>query len=442
MKWSNYNLMWESAAGRSLLYNSLSNTFAAAEPALAGELEKIRQDPDAYDFTGNPTLLLQLRRAKILVEDGEERDLLNLNLLNRNLDNLRSNVLALTIVPTLACNFRCTYCYQQHKGPRRMTEAVQAQLLAFIQRFKLYGLLKVLDVCWFGGEPLLEFDRICRLTEDFKALEVPFKASMVTNGYLLDEERIGKLEDLKIDSIQITIDGPEEVHNRRRPHVSRGDSYGVIMANVARLLDRWPGRLALRVNVDQSNREQFFEVRSQLLARFPGKNIKIYPGIVQDGPRGNPDAPCECSSEEVADFFLKFYQEDTGDDCRDLYPNPSPCTANRRQSFVIGPEGEIYNCWHEVGKPEWVVGSIFPDREWNFTLLSRYMTGTEVFADDTCRRCFFLPRCSGGCPHFRARRLFQGEDFDTCLRMKSRFTEFLELRYQKKHQGNSAAKNQ
>ncbi|RJR43253.1 MAG: SPASM domain-containing protein [Deltaproteobacteria bacterium] len=435
-------MMWQSPAGHYLLYNSLSNTFAAAEPGLAAELEKIRGNPGTYDFSNNPALLLQLRRARVLVEDGEERDLLNLNLLTRNLGNMQNATLGLTIVPTLACNFRCTYCYQQHKRPQRMSDAVQAQLLAFIERFKFYGQLKFLDVCWFGGEPLLEFDRIRRVTEEFQALEVPYKASMVTNGYLLDKERIGELEDLKIGTIQITIDGPEEVHNQRRPHASKGDSYAVIMANIGRLLDRWPGRLALRVNVDRSNREQFFEVRGQLRQRFPSKNLEIYPGIVQDGPRNNPDAPCECTSEEVTDFLLALSREDNGEHSRDLYPNTSFCTANMRNSFVIGPEGEVYNCWHDVGNPEWVAGSIFPDREWNYTLLSRYMVGTEVFADEACRRCFFLPRCSGGCAHFRARRLFQGEDFNTCLGMKDRFTEFLEVRYRKQSQENSGAKNQ
>jgi uncharacterized protein len=284
---------------------------------------------------------------------------------------------------------------------------------------------------------LLELDRICRLTEEFKALEVPYSASMVTNGYLLDEVRIAKLEDLKLKFIQITIDGPEEIHNRRRPHAVKGDSYAVIMANVERLLECWSGRLSLRINVDRNNRDKFFEIRDQLLQRFPSKNLNIYPGIVQDSPRNNPDTPCECSTPETDDFLLEVYRQSPNGDRVNLYPNASPCTAQRWNSFVIGPEGEVYNCWHDVGNPEWVVGSIFPDTEWNYTLLSRYMLGTEVFADDTCRKCLFLPRCSGGCPHFRMRRLFRGEEFDTCLRLKSRFTEFLELRYLKERQKNS-----
>jgi len=437
LQWSRYNLMWESPAGGSLLYNSLSNTFAAAEPPLAAELAKIQANPDAYDFSHNPALLLQLRRAKVLVEAGEERDLLNLSLLKRNLDCLRHDVLGLTIVPTLACNFRCTYCYQQHKRPARMTDAVQTQLLAFIQRYQVYGQLKFLDVSWFGGEPLLEFDRICRLTDEFLALEVPYTGSMVTNGYLLDKERIAKLEDLKIKSIQITIDGPEEIHNRRRPHAVKGDSYAVIMANVERLLERWSGHLSLRVNVDRNNREKFFEIRGRLQQLFPGKNLEIYPGIVQDSPRNNPDTPCECSTPETDDFLLEVYRQSPDGDGVNLYPHASPCMAQRRNSFVIGPEGEVYNCWHDVGNPDGVVGSIFPDQEWNYTLLSRYMVGTEVFADENCRQCLFLPRCSGGCPHFRARSLFQGEDFNTCLWIKSRFTEFLELRYLKERRKNS-----
>ncbi len=431
MHWSSYNLLWKTQSGEFLLYNSLSNTFAALQKGLAEELAKIRRNPDEYDFTANPALLVQLRRAKILVKEGEERELLNRIRLQRNLEHHSSDMLGLTIAPTLACNFRCTYCYERHKRPRRMDAAVRTRLLEFIQRFKHIGLL---HITWFGGEPLLEFDHICRLTEQLQARSIPFRAAMVSNGYLLNETCIAKLDELNITDIQVTIDGSKEVHDRRRPHVARGGSYDVIMANLHRLVSRWSGWLNLQINLDHGNLEEFAEVRRQLQLRFQGRNVRIYPGVVSDGPRGNPDLPSECSPAERDDFLLGLYR-DTGDSGRPLYPSSRQfgCTATRRNAFVIGPEGEVYKCWHDVGNPDMVVGSIVSASEWNFSLISRYMAGTDPFADEACRSCFFLPVCSGGCPHFRLRRLFMGEEFDTCMTMKNQFTEFLELRYQKKH---------
>jgi uncharacterized protein len=438
MQWSKYNLWWETPAGDQLLYNSLSNTFAALETGLIEELAKIRQDPDAYDFSKNPALLVQLRRAKVLVAPGEEQDLLNLIRLRRERLNHNPDIPGLILVPTLACNFRCTYCYQHHKRPVRMDDAVQAKLLEFIQRFRNPVFL---HLTWYGGEPLLEFDRICRITAQIKARAIPFGASLVTNGYLLDEACICKLEDLKITHIQVTIDGPEEIHNRRRPHAIQGESYGVIMANLDRLLRRWPGRLNLQVNVDRSNLEQFVQVRRQLRQRFAGRNFGVYARAVADGPRRNPEAQYECSTAELDDFFLGLYRA-TADLGQELYPSSRAfgCTATRRHAFVIGPAGEVYKCCHDVGNSDMEVGSIVSEQGWNLSLISRYMVGTDVFADETCRACFFLPVCSGGCPHFRLRRQLRGEDFDTCMTLKNRFTEFLELRHLKKRRAISPEK--
>lgn len=213
------------------------------------------------------------------------------------------------------------------------------------------------------------------------------------------------------------------------------------MANLDRLLSRWPGRLNLQVNVDRSNLEQFAQVRRQLRQRFPGRNVGVYARAVTDGPRSNPEAQCECSTAELDDFFLGLYR-DTGDRGQELYPSSRSfgCTATRRNAFVIGPTGEVYKCWHDVGNPDMEVGSIVSEQGWNLALISRYMVGTDVFADETCRTCFFLPVCSGGCRHFRLRRQLKGEDFDTCMTLKNRFAEFLELRYRKKRRAISPEK--
>ena len=120
----------------------------------------------------------------------------------------------LTIALTRACNFNCVYCYEHDRKPIYMSDEVARDLIDFIKRFPA---LARLSITWYGGEPLLCFDRICSLTDKIKELDIAFTAMLVTNGYLLNEETSSKLTDLKIETVQVTVDGREPIHNKRRP---------------------------------------------------------------------------------------------------------------------------------------------------------------------------------------------------------------------------------
>lgn len=105
----------------------------------------------------------QLRQLKVIVDN--DMDEINkvkyINLLNRN-ENRR---LILTINPTLACNFNCPYCFENEHSNIYMHDLVEEKIILFIK--KHVG-LKALDVTWFGGEPLLAFDRIVSMTKKCK----------------------------------------------------------------------------------------------------------------------------------------------------------------------------------------------------------------------------------------------------------------------------------
>ena len=83
-----------------------------------------------------------------------------------------------------------------------------------------------LGIAWYGGEPLLALEIIEEITK-IAILEFgdDFSASMVTNGYLLSEDVAKRLETLKIESIQVTIDGPPEMHNRMRKLPNGDDTF-------------------------------------------------------------------------------------------------------------------------------------------------------------------------------------------------------------------------
>ena len=424
LRWSRYNRIVRSEKYGYLLYNSLSSTLAMLDPAVNADLEVIRQGPDSYDFTANPGLYLQLRLTKVLVEEDEEEDLLRVIRLRAMSEDHDLSRLALIIAPTLGCNFECTYCYEKSRRPVHMDDRTERQVVTFARSFRS---ARQLYLCWYGGEPLLRFKTILSLTERLKALNIPLTAQLITNGYLLNDRVINELDGLKIKSIQVTIDGRRETHDRRRVHVTHGATYDTILSNLEDLTHRWKGDLDIRVNVDRDNIEEFTEVRSELSRRLQGDNVSIYPGIVDHGVIRNPDSSCRFTRQEEVDFLFELYRRH-GIAAGEFYPVRSlGCMALRSNSFLIGPQGELYNCTHDLGEPDMVVGSIFEGQRWNLPLLARYMVGVNPLDDPTCRECFYLPVCHGGCPHFRLRRIYNAEDFITCPIYKDRLTEALEV---------------
>jgi len=414
-----------------LLYNALSNTFAEIDEKARTELKEIKEKPNNYDFSANPGLFIQLRQTKVLVEENEEQDLINLRRLKQNFVNYDVSPAHLTIAPTRECNFACTYCYQEFRKPIRMDDRTEDAIIRFIKRFEKP---EFLSISWYGGEPLLEFDRLVSLTGKVKELGIPFYAEMTTNGYLLNQEIIGELDNLKIKSLQISIDGPEEAHNKRRILASGGGTYRKIVDNLMTLTAGWNGKCNIRVNVDKSNMDGYVQVYRNLSEKLSGKRVTIYPGIVSDSPIGNPDAGCQFNREDEAGFYIDLYRKHGIEARRVFYPDSKRfgCIATRRNSFVIGPLGEIYNCWHDMGVDDMAVGSVHNEKNWNADLLAKYMIGAGMFEDRQCMKCFFLPVCGGGCPNLRLRKKYDGEDFDTCVRFKDRLPEFLEIYYEHK----------
>lgn len=429
MKWSKYNLLFKSKKNDYLLYNSITNSFAEIDKETHKELELIRQDPSAYDFGRCLPLYTQLLRIKALVHDGEEEEMINVLRYKRLSERYNPSGLGLTIAPTLACNFNCSYCYEETRRPIYMEEKTEDEIIKFIGHF---GNIKYLSVTWFGGEPLLEFDRIRGLTKKFKKLNIHYGATMVTNGYLLSDEVIGKLDDLKIKTIQTTIDGLKKIHDKRRQLVSGGSTFQKIIDNVEKLLGIWSGKLLVRINVDKSNREAYHECHEFLTEKFKGKNLKIYAGFVISAPGVNPDTACHLDKDDAADFTIEQYRKNNINDLPS-YPNANPlgCVATSNNGYVIGPRGEIYKCWHDVGHREKEVGSVFDGEPWNMKLLANYMVGTDAFNDPECRDCFFLPVCDGGCAELRMKNNTGNFNFETCLQYKNRLPELLEIHYEK-----------
>src|SRR6266850_5496840 len=126
--------------------------------------------------------------------------------------------LHLILLPTEQCNFRCTYCYEDFSIGRMGPETIQGVKRLIDRRLDS---LRSLSVAWFGGEPLLARGVIEEISEHIvhalgERPDLHYYADMTTNGYLLDTPAVERLAELGISSYQISLDGPEDLHDQTR----------------------------------------------------------------------------------------------------------------------------------------------------------------------------------------------------------------------------------
>jgi uncharacterized protein len=109
--------------------------------------------------------------------------------------------------------------------------------------------------------------------------------------------------------------------------------------------------------------------------------------------------------------------------------------VQQMNSFVVGPEGELYKCWHHLGESEKSVGSIFGSQTiTNYPLLSNIMIADDALLDNKCKSCILFPSCSGGCMDE------ENISKDYCIPAKSMLEDFIDIHYAMKVHVNNSAK--
>ena len=145
--------------------------------------------------------------------------------------------LTLTLIVTKKCNFRCTYCYETHEE-EIMTDDTWESLHTLIKKRVEKQGLKNWTINFFGGEPLLEYQRIIEFLLRVQNImkehpEIAFSGSIVTNGYLLTPQIYTKLIDLGITTYQITVDGFPKIHDRYRPLRNGRGTFKRVLTNLS-----------------------------------------------------------------------------------------------------------------------------------------------------------------------------------------------------------------
>ncbi len=345
-----------------------------------------------------------------------------------------------TIVPTLRCNFACDYCYEGG-GTGRLDRTHHPMTEETIGRIVNLARLQVprdsaLTVTWYGGEPLLAPTVIDRLTKDLIAVcaekNTKDHSRMVTNGYLLDQKTADCLKDWRIAFVQVTVDGPRETHDLRRPLRGGHPTYDVVMENLEAIGRQGEIRLAIRMNIDRRNSHMVGPLLQDLHQRgfHEMKKVTIYFGHTVHFSTSCPDVAAQCmAGREFSEFMVQAYRDamELGFQIA-MFPalQTSTCGAIGNAHLLIEPDGSIQNCWNAVGRPEMCTGRLTDDGLAYNNELNRWR-GWNAFRQE-CSECSVLPLCMGACP-FKTLypREVSGIEDNTCVWWKHNLSPMLEL---------------
>ena len=180
-----------------------------------------------------------------------------------------------TILTTTGCNARCFYCFEKGMKSVSMTAETASKVVRYIMAHRGDEEVKI---SWFGGEPLVNAKVIDQICTELREQGVPFRSTMISNGYLFDADKVQRAKDLwQLQQVQITLDGTEQTYNRVKDYVYRGvNAFERVLQNIG-LLTAAGIRVNIRLNVDQHNIGEMAVLVELLHQRFgTNEHLTVY----------------------------------------------------------------------------------------------------------------------------------------------------------------------
>jgi uncharacterized protein len=385
--------------------------------------------PDGEPPAPSAATIEVLRRRGYLtpLSVAEEEDLF-VRLVNRIHEHQRNPVYV--IVTTYNCNLRCSYCFQSRlrddrssRPPlRAMSREMADRLFLAIPRIEaLQGQEappRRRSFSLFGGEPLLRSNRglVKHIIDRARTLgEASFW--VITNGTDLDAYQ-DLLGPDGIASLQITLDGPPEAHDKRRIYPNGKGSFSRIADNVTMALERGAA-VSIRINVDRTNLDDALLLGDEIAARgWPSyQGFNAYVAAVRAETAEVDEARTLGTWELYKILAARTNQSDTQrvlslpdeylkHQARSIFqrePSARPalrsafCAAHTGM-YLFDALGDLYACLERIGNPSLRIGRLAEDGE---VLLDDSATkmwrSRNVAASPACRKCRYALYCGGGC---------------------------------------------
>ncbi|BAL80225.1 hypothetical protein CSE_00990 [Caldisericum exile AZM16c01] len=380
--------------GFNLLFSTLTKSVVLLEDKFLNSIEnnKIEDLPDE--------VIKPLLNEGILTDSSNESQ--NLRYLFQKA-KFSTKSFGAMILTTFDCNFKCEYCVENDVKDIRnenMTEEVSKNIIWWLERNIEERHPNDVELVYYGGEPLLNKTPIFTISKElFKtASEKAFNFSfgIITNGSVsLSSEEMKELKNYGLKYFQVTLDGPEFIHNLRRPYKSGKDSFKDIIINLRKFLEFVP--VFVRVNIDRANANSISELLNFLHKENLASRI-----FLDFAPRIKSGlAPHFCDANIMPDKTFSDTVKQLLPIARDLgfsvarrFVEIGPCLLTSESQFVVDPIGDIYKCSGFVGRKEFCVGNVkdehFSGKFIEFITMDRW---------EQCLDCPYVPLCGGGCAY-------------------------------------------
>lgn len=308
---------------------------------------------------------------------------------------------ALTFVLTWRCNFACPYCYE-NENKNDMKKDIIDQALRTLFRKARKVKPKIIKIGFYGGEPLLNFNMLeyaVRKTRKFcQKHNIRAGFDIVSNGSIWTQEIVDLFYlDNDLDTIQVTLDGPRNIHNKRRYFKNGKGSYAVIMKNLT-LMAKTATVIIIRINVDEDNKNSIPKL-IQELRKTKIKNLMIFPGAVYGSYKGEKYCGELLDVHEYDKLENSYYEKakelGVGISSKKqnlLNYNPVFCAASRATPHWIDPDGEMYPCGMALSNKSLSVGNIF--KGYDKKKAKRWLR-YNVINNKRCIKCRHIFFCGG-----------------------------------------------
>ncbi|HCL02128.1 MAG TPA: thioether cross-link-forming SCIFF peptide maturase [Lachnoclostridium phytofermentans] len=310
------------------------------------------------------------------------------------------------------CNLACRYCFAEegeyHGRRALMSYEVGKQALDFL--IANSGNRKNLEVDFFGGEPLMNFQVVKDLVAYGRSQEEihnkKFRFTLTTNGVLLNDDII-EFANKEMSNVVLSIDGRREVNDNMRPFRNGKGSYDLIIPKFKKLADsRNQTNYYVRGTFTHNNLDFSEDVKH--LAELGFEQISVEPVVAQDGEPYAitvEDLPILMEEyDKLAKYiierrkaghwfnFFHFMIDLTGGPC--VAKRLSGCGSGT-EYLAVTPWGDLYPCHQFVGEEEYLMGTVFDGVK--ATDIREEFKSCNVYSKEKCKNCFAKFYCSGGC---------------------------------------------
>ncbi|MBQ4650636.1 MAG: thioether cross-link-forming SCIFF peptide maturase [Firmicutes bacterium] len=319
---------------------------------------------------------------------------------------------ALCIHIAHTCNLNCAYCFasqgKYHGDRALMSLETGKQALDFL--IANSGDRYNLEVDFFGGEPLMNWDVVKEMVAYARSIEKQhnknFRFTLTTNGMLIDDDVI-EFANKEMSNVVLSLDGRKEIHDRYRVDYQGKGSWEQIVPKFQKLVESRGGKnYYMRGTFTHANPDFLEDIRQMLDLGFT--ELSMEPVVCAAGDPSElteEDLPIVLQQyEELAQLMLRCDEEGrpftfyhymidlTGGPC--IYKRISGCGSGT-EYMAVTPSGELYPCHQFVGEEKFRLGDIWNGVD-NTAIQDEFMS-CNVYARPECRDCWARLYCSGGC---------------------------------------------